>query len=487
MDILIITRGITMLKNKFLSVATFVTMNIAAIVSLRGLPAEAEYGLSSIFYYLFAAICFLVPLAFASAQMATTYPQQGGVFRWVGESFSPRVGFLAIWLQWLQNSIWFPTVLTFAAVSIAFIGPNSAGDLAMSNNKVYMLCIILGVYWLSTIANFFGLKLSGLITKWGVILGTLIPAAVIILMGFAYVIMGGDIQMPISASALIPDLGNFDGLSLAVSIFLFYMGLEMSAIHIREMKNPKTEYPRSILITVITVVSIFILGTLALGFVIPQSDINLTSSLLVGYNKLFEFFGVPFLGQVMAGMLALGVFAGVTTWIAGPSKGLLNVGQAGYLPKFFQKTNRHGVQRNILLIQAGIVTVLSAVFVLLPSVQAAYQILSTLTIAMYLIMYMLLFASFIKTKIKRVKSAGSYIAPFGMFWGVLGFAASVLAFVISYFPPNQISVGSPVIWISILIAGTIISVIIPFIIYALRKPAWVDKNSTFEPFQNNKK
>ena len=44
-----------------LSVFTIAIMNVTAVVSLRGLPAEAEYGLSSAFYYLFAALVFLIP------------------------------------------------------------------------------------------------------------------------------------------------------------------------------------------------------------------------------------------------------------------------------------------------------------------------------------------------------------------------------------------------------------------------------------------
>lgn len=39
-----------------LGVFTLMIMNIVAVVSLRGLPAEAEYGMSSAFYYLFAAL-----------------------------------------------------------------------------------------------------------------------------------------------------------------------------------------------------------------------------------------------------------------------------------------------------------------------------------------------------------------------------------------------------------------------------------------------
>jgi amino acid transporter len=100
-----------------MSVLTLAIMNITAVVSLRGLPAEAEYGLSSIFYYTFAAIFFLIPVSLVAAELATGWPEKGGVFRWVGEAFGPRWGFVAIFLLWIESTIWFPTVLTFAAES----------------------------------------------------------------------------------------------------------------------------------------------------------------------------------------------------------------------------------------------------------------------------------------------------------------------------------------------------------------------------------
>ena len=106
-----------------LSVMTLAIMNITAVVSLRGLPSEAVYGPSSAFYYLFAAIVFLIPTALVAAELAAMFAdKQGGVFRWVGEAMGARTGFLAIWLQWIESTIWYPTVLTFGAVSIAFIG-----------------------------------------------------------------------------------------------------------------------------------------------------------------------------------------------------------------------------------------------------------------------------------------------------------------------------------------------------------------------------
>ncbi|WP_265474254.1 hypothetical protein [Mergibacter septicus] len=50
------------------------------MVSLRGLPAEAEYGLCSIFYYIFVAVFFLIPVFLVAAEMATSWSEKGGYF-----------------------------------------------------------------------------------------------------------------------------------------------------------------------------------------------------------------------------------------------------------------------------------------------------------------------------------------------------------------------------------------------------------------------
>jgi glutamate:GABA antiporter len=190
----------------------------------------------------------------------------------------------------------------------------------------------------------------------------------------------------------------------------------------------------------------------------------------------------------MAVMLAIGVLAGVSTWIAGPSKGLLAVGQSGYLPPFMQKTNKAGVQVNILLIQGVIVSLLVLLFVVMPSVQAVYQILSQLTVMLYLIMYMLMFAAGIYLRMRQPKQPRPYSVPGGkvgmyIIAGV-GFLGAVLAFVLSFFPPSQIAVGSSTLWFALLAAGNIFFVVLPFIIYAMRKPHWKTAagEAAMEPF-----
>ena len=471
-----------------LSVVTLAIMNITAVVSLRGLPAEAVYGPSSAFYYLFAAIVFLIPTAMVAAELAAMFSdKQGGVFRWVGEAFGPRTGFLAIWLQWIESTIWYPTVLTFGAVSFAYIGLDGASDAALASNKTFTLITVLAIYWIATFIALKGLGWVGKISKWGGMIGTIIPAGLLIVLGIIYMATGGQNQMDMS-QGFFPDLTKLDNIVLASSIFLFYAGMEMMGVHVMDVNDPSRNYPKAIIIGSLATVCIFVLGTFALGFIIPAKDINLTQSLLIGFDNYFRYFHISWAGPLIAIALMFGVLASVLTWVAGPSKGIFTVGKAGYLPPFFQRTNSRGVQRNILLVQGCIVTLLSLLFVVMPSVQSFYQILSQLTILLYLIMYKLMFAAAIVLRYKMKDAPRPFRLGKGnaLMWiiGMVGFAGSLLAFVLSFIPPGQIAVGSSAVWYSVLIAGCIVMVVIPYIIYAMRKPSWRDPEAEFAPFHD---
>ena len=98
-----------------ISMMAMAIMIVTTIVSMRGLASQAEFGFTSIFYYVLAALVFLVPYALVCAELASTYTRSGGVFRWVSEAFGTRMGWLSMYLDWQMVVIWFPAVLMFGA------------------------------------------------------------------------------------------------------------------------------------------------------------------------------------------------------------------------------------------------------------------------------------------------------------------------------------------------------------------------------------
>lgn len=458
---------------------------VTNIVSMRGLASQAEYGYTSIFYYVFAALVFLIPYSLVCAELASTWTKSGGLFRWVSEGLGPKWGWAAMYYDWQMVVIWFPAVLMFGAVTLAYIFWPESFDSKLSSNVIYSLIVVLAVYWIANFNSFRGQAYANKLSTAGGLFGTIIPGAVLIIMGIVYVCLGNHIYID-AHQPFWPDFSKFGTIVLAASIFLFFAGMEMQAVHVPNMPNPAKTFPKAVFMAVLIILAVFIFGTLAIGFVIPQKDINLLASLLVAYNNLFASIHCEWLGHVIALFLTFGVIGQVSCVIVAPSSGILSVGKAGYLPRGLQKTNKNGIQTSILWVQGIMVSILSLVLVVLPSVQSAYQILSQMSTIIYLAMVFIIYFAFIRLRRTEPNVKRGFRVPGGEFgkWLVtgVGVIGALLAMVLSFVPPSQINTGSPVTYVVILVIGSALFLIVPFIVYAKRKASWRDPQTDFEPF-----
>src|SRR6516164_3994438 len=103
---------------KALSLLSLVMITVGSVDSIRNLPATALFGSSLIFFFILGAIFFLIPTALVSAELSSAWAKQGGIYVWVKEAFGEKCGFLAIWFQWIENVIWYPTILSFVAGTV---------------------------------------------------------------------------------------------------------------------------------------------------------------------------------------------------------------------------------------------------------------------------------------------------------------------------------------------------------------------------------
>jgi putative glutamate/gamma-aminobutyrate antiporter len=463
----------TVTKPAKIGVFTLVMISAAFIVSVRNLPMLAETGFHMIFYGLVAVMAFLVPVALASAELATGWPKQGGVYAWVGEAFGERWGFVAIWLQWIQMVFGMVTVLAFIAGSIAYLFDSSLAD-----NGLFIFGVVCVVYWGATLLNFKGMKLSGIISTVCLIGGVLIPGALIIALGIIYMLKGDASQMSFAFTAenLFPDFTSFQNVALMSGIIFIFSGMEVSAAHANEVRNPQRNYPIAILCAAVLMVFLNIVGAMSVGVVVPHDEINLAAGVMEAFRAFFDKFNLLWLLPIVAGLTAFGAMGQVSTWIVGPVKGLLSTADNGDLPPVFQKVNKNGIPVRLLVVQASLVTFFGLLFAVIPGVNEAFMMLLNVLIMLYCCMYILMFLSVLRLRYSEPDVKRAYKMPFGTIgvWLIncVGIAASIFVLFIGFFPPSQLDISSAGIYRLFIAVSLVVLLAIPFIIFALKKPTW---------------
>ena len=430
-------------------------------------PALSVYGLAAVFLYVLPAFLFLLPISLVAAELASGWP--GGVYNWVREGISAPMGLLAVWCEFAQTIFYYPALLAYVASTLAYVF-----DQRLASNGVYNAIVIIVLFWGGVAVSSRGVSFVAKLSSGGTVLGTLIPAALLIALGAAYLVQGNHSAAPMTGSHLLPAWSGPASIVLVVNSFFTYAGVEVNAVHVDELRNPAREYPRSIFVATALVLAIFIGPTLAISWVIPAQQISFTAGVMQAFSSLLGHFGVAFGVPVLAVALVVGALAGMMAWLDGPSEGLLRIGrEQGFLPPFFQKVNGQGIEVRILAAQGTVITVIALLYAFIPSVSHAYWIFTVMATQVYLIMYVLMFIAAVRLRRSQPDHARGYRVPALGLLCLVGTVSSVAALVIGFIPPAQFGHSSPLRYGAAILAGIlVIGIVPPLLMDRLRKPGW---------------
>jgi amino acid transporter len=449
-------------------------IDVAAVISLRNLPTIAEYGWGSVFIFALACVGFMTPISFAAAELGSGWPKAGGIYEWVKEAFGSKSGALAIWADWAENLVWYPTVLSFIAAALAYvIVPDWA------NNRAWLFSVMMVVFWGTTLANFLGVRASARISTWGTVLGSIIPGALLIVLGIGWWASGHKLAAAYTgAGSLVPGL-NITNLVFFSGVLLAFAGMEMAGFVAGEAKNPKKDIPRATLLANVILVVLYVLGTLAIAFVVPAKEIQLNSGLLQAFQVFFDKFGVSWLLRPLAVLIFAGGIALLSTWMYGPAKGFMRAASEGDYPKIFQGHNDQLAPTAVLLVQAVVGTLFALLFLFEPTISTSYWILSALTTQLLVIMYVLMFAAVIRLRYSQPNTERPYRIPGGKLgvWVMAGcgIGGCAFAFFLGFVPPSQIATGNHVLYVCLMVLFTAVLAVPPFVFAHHRKPEWRDE------------
>jgi glutamate:GABA antiporter len=463
----------SVVKHAKISAFQLAMITVAYVASIRALASMATYGFSSIFYYIVAACLFLLPSALVSAELATAWPERGGVYVWVKKALGSRWGFLAIWMQFLSNVISLPAYLSFVATVAAYV---FMPDLA--NNKYYLISFILIVWWGSTFLSFSGMKASGWINTFGAFTGTFVPVIILLALGAVWIFTGHSSQIEFSTKTFFPQFSalNMNDIVFLAGLLFSFTGMEIAGAHALDVKDTRKNYPKGVFLAAI-LVSFVGLSSISIAIVVPKEQLNIVAGIMQAFTIFLNNFHLAWAVRLIALLVVLGAIGALNSSVIGPSKGLFGAAAGGEIPPILTKVNKHGMPTNMFLFQAIVITILTALFLFMPSVSSSYWLIMGMVFIVYLGMYVLLFISGIVLRYKYPNADRPYKIPGGNFgmWllGIIGILSTVFGIIISFLPPSQLNVGSTMRYELILLTGVFGFIIMGLLIYKLRKPHWV--------------
>ncbi len=420
-----------------ISVMALVLLITGAIDSVRNLPATALFGSSLLFFFIFSAVIFLIPVALVSAELSSTWAdEEGGIYSWVKHAYGSNMAFFTIWLQWINTMAWYPTILSFIAGTLAYLI-----DPALAQNKFYLIAVILIVFWSLTILGLSGLKASAKFAGVCAIIGMLIPIGLIIVLALIWLLKGNPSAIHLDLQNLLPDWHQSQSWVSLTAIMTSFLGMELAAVHVRHVNDPQRNFPRAMFFSVILILITMVLGSLAIAIVLPRLDIGLVQGVMQAFTNFFEAYHLTLCMPILVIMLLLGSLGSMVNWIISPAKGLLLAADHGFLPTWLYKLNRHGVASRILLLQAVLVTILCSGFLLIPSVNGFYWLFTALSTELYILMYVMMFIAAIRLKNKHCNMPRPFAVPGGKigyyFTCCLGLVGCFVTLVVGFFPPEE--------------------------------------------------
>ena len=442
-------------KQQTLTIFQLAMLITVSIDSIRNLPAMAIFGTTLPFFFILAAIFFLLPTGLVSAELSSSQLKQGGIYGWVKQALGQHLGLVAIWLQWINTMIWYPTILSFVAGAIAFLI-----DPALAMSKSYLLVTICATIWLLTLLNLYGIKTSARLASFCAIAGMILPMGLLIAFSLYYLFHGNNIVIHFTAHNTLPSLNHSQNWLSLTAIITSFLGMELATVHVNQIKNAQSHFPKAILLSIAIIVITISLGSMAIAYVIPASDIHLIDGIMQTFQYFFTAYHLTFLTPVISILIIIGGLGGMINWMISPARGLEQAAKDNYLPDFLVHENKHGVPSRILLIQATIISLICFSFYLIPSVNGSYWLLSDLSTELYLLMYLLMFFAAICLK-KHIKGhTDGFQIPGGKvgFYLVcgLGILGCIVPLIVGFIPPDTIDVGGNAYYHIIFTSGLIL-------------------------------
>ena len=404
--------------------------------------AASAMGINGIIWYVILAVIFFLPMALINAELGSTYPSDGGLYHWVNISIGADNACRTTWYYWLNNA------LCTASGSI-FIMDVICNMLKMLTGIEVSFTVYLGLScvlaWIFVLVAIRPQHESVLVRNIGGIAKLSIVAALLLCAAVFMVKNGGQSATPISASDFRPTIG---------AAFVFFPALiynvvgfdAISAVGGGNIKNPGRDLPRMMILSLIVLVAIYILFTLAMCFITPYEEIDIINGILNCFvitfpgafgKALYILIGIVFLYTLLTQQ---------PSWMQAAGYMAIESSKNHELPKVFGTVTKKDAPFGSIILMGIVATVVIVSYGVLAAAAGSsagdlFWTLFSFTNLIFLLPFLLCFSAFIALRKNDKETVRAFRFPgsdgFGIFCARFCQAALIFTMLLFFWVPGQ--------------------------------------------------
>jgi amino acid transporter len=325
-----------------------VLLAVTVVLVAESVAPAAAVGPSQFFWWILLLVCFFLPYGLVSAELGTTYNDEGGIYDWVKRAFGPRNGGRVAWYYWINFPLWMGSLAVLLPTTITQIFGYKFGT--VSSGVISLVFI-----WLVTIVSLFRISDS----KWILNLAAIFKVFIMVSLGAIgiYFAVTRGVANTFTIKTMLPSL-DITSLSFLSVIIFNFLGFEVVASMSGEMNNPQKDIPKALIMGGIMIAIFYLLAAFGIGVAIPFDQLTTDSGLIDSFTILLGPAGAWFV-KIVGLMFVFTLGANLISWAFGVNYVALYASENNSLPKIFSwKSDKTDMPIGAPLLNGVIATIL---------------------------------------------------------------------------------------------------------------------------------
>ena len=313
-------------------------------------------------------------IAYGFAQAGVFNTRPGGMAAYAEDAYG-KGGYFLVFLLYF-----FSLAIGNVAIAISAVGYLAGFFPGMSATPIATCVSVIGLIWLTTVANFGGPSITGKIgsiTVWGVI----IPVAGLSIIGWFW-FSGETFAQAWNPQGL--SLGEGLGSSIALTLWAF-LGMESAAQNSDAVENPKKNVPLACMFGTLGAAVIYVLSTTVIQGIVPNAELaKSTGPFALAYAQMFN----PTVGSIIMGLAVLACLGSLLGWQFTIAQTAKTAAGERLFPTLFSKVNSMGAPVTGMIVM-GVVQTIMALSTISPSLSEQFGALVNLAVVTNVIPYII--------------------------------------------------------------------------------------------------